>query len=445
MARQSVCIAARFLIFFGLVPLFLFDDLAGSGSLRGERADEDSAKFDKLSEIFLAVDGGSVKEKKWVRAETGPSNWKEELEGWLLQDAPKSIQLLDPDGFIHSIPKPRPGEQRPKGKEGNMPFPEYLSIRYAAVWSVPAGDFRGFCKDFVDKGVPDLDRKRQGFQVVDAGRSELSHHVITACHYACWAEQSGHHDLARLLLRQAEKAHALYRARFAEGSAVLHLFVAERLASQYRIRAVAAGHGGTARPEVLRAWEAVAKIPHHKYRKEADEMIRGYKALIAEDRAWGEPDKTTLAKMTAEQKAAYWLHHLRDANAGQNMDPGRCCVVLEWSYPMVLGEPEDKTPKPAIELEKLGMAAIPQIIAHLDDPRPTRCQGHWRRYWPESFYLLRYGDCCQQIFESITGYTIYERKDTNGYPMKDGKGAECKAQAESWWRDYQKKRLLPRR
>ncbi|TMQ31903.1 MAG: hypothetical protein E6K70_21515, partial [Planctomycetota bacterium] len=169
-------------------------------------------------------------------------------------------------------------------------------------------------------------------------------------------------------------------------------------------------------------------------------MIRGYKTLIAEDRAWVEPDKATLAKMTAEQKAAYWLYHLRDANAGQNMDPGRCCVVLEWSYPTVLGEPEDKTPKPAIELVRLGMAAIPHIIAHLDDPRPTRCQGHWRRYWPESFYLLRYGDCCQQIFESITGYTIYERNDTNGYPMKDGKGTECKAKAESWWREYQKKR-----
>lgn len=89
-----------------------------------------------------------------------------------------------------------------------------------------------------------------------------------------------------------------------------------------------------------------------------------------------------------------------------------------------------------MELKKLGMAAVPNIIAHLDDGRPTRCKGHWRSYWPDGHYLLRYGDCCQQIFEAITGKTIHT---SGGYPMQDGNGKKCKERAELWWQNYQKK------
>jgi hypothetical protein len=83
-------------------------------------------------------------------------------------------------------------------------------------------------------------------------------------------------------------------------------------------------------------------------------------------------------------------------------------------------------------LVKLGKQALPQIIAHLDDPRPTRCLGYWRSVAPETHYLLRYGDCCQQIFEAITGHTIYQRQHTAGYPIRAGRGKECRARAEQW-------------
>jgi len=137
--------------------------------------------------------------------------------------------------------------------------------------------------------------------------------------------------------------------------------------------------------------------------------------------------------MAVEKTAEYWLHRLRDADVGQWSDPGMCCVLSEFSDRL---DDKPKAPNPAIELKKLGMAVLPQIIAHLDDTRPTRCKGHARRYRPESFYLLRYGDCCQQIFESVTGHLIYDRSSTNGYPLKDGKGKACKAAAERWWCDY---------
>jgi hypothetical protein len=87
----------------------------------------------------------------------------------------------------------------------------------------------------------------------------------------------------------------------------------------------------------------------------------------------------------------------------------------------------------AAELVELGWFAIPLLIECLDDQRPTRCLGYWRDFEPGSFYLLRIGDCCQQILRAITGQRLYIRRDTNGYPVKDGKSAELKALYSKWW------------
>ena len=128
--------------------------------------------------------------------------------------------------------------------------------------------------------------------------------------------------------------------------------------------------------------------------------------------------------MTEDQKVAYWLYHLRDLAVGQWSDPGRCYVLAPSFFGV--NDRDTKHPNAAMELKKLGLVALPQLIAHLDDARPTRCKGHWRSYSPDGQYLLRYGDCCQQIFESITGKTI-----ASDYPIQDGKGQECKENAQA--------------
>ena len=217
----------------------------------------------------------------------------------------------------------------------------------------------------------------------------------------------------------------------------LHIFVANGIASGRRNGAIFAGHGGTSRKELQKSWEEIAAIPYHQYRDEAKEMARHYQGLLEEDRGWVEPNADALAKMTAEQKVAYWLYHLRDLDVGQFSDPGWCYVLSELN--VVFGVLDKKKPNAAVELEKLGMAAVPQLIAHLDDARPTRCKGHWRSYWPEDHYLLRYGDCCQQIFESITRRHLFKAKLRTPIPIQDNKGKECKENAERRWQDYQKK------
>jgi 3-oxoacyl-[acyl-carrier protein] reductase len=159
--------------------------------------------------------------------------------------------------------------------------------------------------------------------------------------------------------------------------------------------------------------------------------VKAYQSLIAEDRKWVESGDDEWAVMTPDQRAAYWIYHLRDLAVGQWSDPGSCRVVDDVGAVGAGG----KKPNAAAELKKLGMAAVPHLIAHLDDPRPTRCKGHWRSYWPDGHYLLRYGDCCQQVFEAVTGHTL----TTETYPMQAKKGTEVKAAAEKWWRDYQAK------
>ncbi len=207
------------------------------------------------------------------------------------------------------------------------------------------------------------------------------------------------------------------------------------------VNAFQSAHRGTPRPELLKDWERIAKA--NKNSAVANQMVRDYQALIAEDRVWKEPDSKVLAKMTAVQKAAYWMHHLRDLDVGSPYFGG--CHVLGLTQNR--GGGDQKKPNAAVELANLGFDALPLVIDHLDDTRPTRCLAHerdfvqssHRSYKPDTYYLLRYGDCCQQIFEGITGHTLYQGKTVSHFPTSDGVGKDLKKEAARWWQEFQKK------
>jgi len=404
--------------------------------------DRQLAAYQKLAAIFKAIDPTDVKGKQWAVVETGPVGCSSRMEGWLIEEKPSAIIILTINGCTESIRKPRPGEQRLTVKQGeSIPLGEYE--KNVAAWKVQSGDFRKFCSPLLKRSVEEQIKDRvpafEGHEDAYAlanRRSASADVVIDAARYAHWAAQVGEKDLAIDLYSLAARAHKQFQEHgWWSGNPDLHVFVANEIASGRCSGAIAGGHYGTPRPDLLKAWESIAKIPYHQRIDEAKQMARDYSSLIAEDKAWKEPDAAALAKMTAEQKVAYWMYHLRDANMEQMSDPGMCSVLGGF----LSSRGDEKEPNPAVELERLGLAAIPELIAHLDDTRPTRCQADGRRFAPDSYYLLRYGDCCQQIFEGITGHSIYKREDTNGYPLKDGKGAQCKAEAERWWRDYQRK------
>jgi hypothetical protein len=436
-----------------LTPIFLasavaFPWFSGTSSVGDDKAttapsseelDRALASFRRVPPIFNALVLQDVKAKRWVVVDVGPADWGWTLEGWLVSEKPDAITVLDHDGSVHSLRIPRPGESRPKPKKDEaISLDELSSPKNQVAWNVRAGTYDAFCKKFLEKGLPAEKKDGKGAFTFFDSRHELLGVVVDGCRYGHWAERRGEKRLALQLYSLAQQAHQKYSDTYgAEDAKELHERVANTIAGTYRRGAVHGAHGNAPRLEILAKWEVLLKIPHHQYQTEAKQAVADYKDLIAEDRSWKEPDADARAKLTKEQQVAYWMYHLRDADVYQTSDPGMCNVVSD--SPFWSAKRNKETPNPAVELKKLGMAAIPQVIAHLNDSRPTRCQGHWRSYAPDSYYILRYGDCCQQIFEAITAHTIYERESTSGYPMRDDKGKECKDRAERWWRDYREK------
>ena len=164
--------------------------------------------------------------------------------------------------------------------------------------------------------------------------------------------------------------------------------------------------------------------------EQAKDLVAGYKSLIEEDCAWNEPK--WFASLSTDQKVAYWMYRLRDLDDSMSPDAGAVSfgrTPRRILNDFLLPPPVQSEPNPAKELKKLGLAALPAVIAHLDDTRPTRIGP-----------LLRYGDCCQQIFEAITGYTIFEQGGWETYPVQMGQQKLCKQRAEKWWAEQQLKK-----
>jgi len=412
------------------------------------KPDDRSEPRKKVAAVFDALGLAADKSCRWVAVETGPEGWKWKVEGWMKEEKADEATILDDGGESVTLRRPRPGERRPEvAKDQKLTLEEAYSTKYRAAWVIKPADFAAHCEEFLKPKAPKENGGTPGVYAFMVERGEAEKFVINACRYSYWARQTGHETLAIRLHAAASDAHEKYKGRYiAERKGALHEFVADKIASGYRSGAIGSAQRGAPRAEVLKTWHTIAKIPYHRYREEAQEMVRGYVTLIAEDKKWKEPDLKAIAKLTVAENVAYWMYHLRDANVGQFTDPGMCYVLsnlgrLEIDRDEKTGKLKrrEPPPNPAMELKKLGWDALPEVIAHLDDTRPTRCQGHWRSYAPESYVLLRYGDCCQQIFEAITGHSIYDRAHTNAYPIAGGEGKQCKERAEQWYREFKKK------
>ncbi|HZZ82774.1 MAG TPA: hypothetical protein VFE62_30020 [Gemmataceae bacterium] len=357
--------------------------------------------FKRLAEVFSPAGVPEIRAKQWVAIDTGPANLKRELHGWVIADG-KEIVVIDWYGVSHKLRKPQAKEQRPKLKEdkdGFVTWGETEKADHSIAWGMRNEDISAKLKKFLADGLPKEQESTNVFGSVNA-RFGLAHHIIDAARHAHNANILGMKKEAADLAEHTLKAQEKYSGAYSFGDKVppLHVFVAERVASGWRNNAIYAGHGSTGRKELKESWDQIAALPYHEHRAEAKHMAMLYQQLLDEDARWIEPKAKAIAKMTPEQKVSYWMYHLRDLDIGQYSDPGTCDVLERFPF----GLKRDKA-NAAKELEKLDMAAIPALIKHMDDLRPTRCKGHWRSYWPEGHYLLRYGDCCQQIFESITG------------------------------------------
>ncbi len=417
-------------------------------SLLGEETETDiEAKIQKLGAVFAPAGTPSFVGKRWVEVDTGPSNRVRTMEGWLIEDTPERILLLDFYGNRHPLRKPDADEQRqvlPTTLDGGILLDDLEDADYSVFWGLKDKDFDAKSQKFLADGPPKPEEEDEGdrsnifrgINQFNRRKSDGISQVMSAARFAYAAYVRGRKEHAIELYRYAEDRHREFMSSFVaeprDLSDVLR-FATHRIAESTRNGAVSNAHHGEARGKLLQAWQEVAAMPSNQYSEEAQQMVEGYVRLIDEDTKWEEPTKEELAKFTVPQQIDYWMYHLRDHDYGQWSDPGQCDVFFNG------GLPDEEKPNPAEELAKLGTAVVPTLIEHMEDLRPTRCKGHWRRFSPDYHTILRYGDCCQQIFERVTGERIYQRKTTTSYPTYDGSAADCKAKAQAWWDAYQKK------
>jgi hypothetical protein len=398
-------------------------------------------QFERLAEIFAPPGTPSIKGKPWVEVDRGLANLPSPLQGWLIVENDMEVKILDGEGDLYLLRKPTKDEVRPQNemKSRLELFFSQNSDDKTVAWNICHQDFAAKCQKFIEAGVPkDNYNKDRLFKMIN-DRAIQEWHVVKASQYAHFAHLAGHAALSLDLVHEATQTVKNYQQQHIGLKSVpaLHEYVAQTLARRYQRQAIGAASGGTSRRELQQIWAKMAALPHHDQRDEASAMVKHYENLLAEDGRWVEPTAEALAKLTPEQQAAHWLYHLRDLDCIQHASPGVCHVLTESRH-ILVEEPDKKLPHPAIELEKLGQAAIPQLIAHLDDARPTRCEAYWRHFSPDGRYLLRYGDCCQQIFDAITKQKISEET----YAVRAGDEHEAKARAEKWWQEYQAKAAL---
>jgi len=419
------------------------------------RADEPASprkpeadSLEKYRTLLLTLDawlGKPVAGKKWAqipigyrREYTAMDRWEgrpAELVGWLMAEGPAAVTVLTDDGDRVVLPTAR-----------GLSFSQVFDPNTPVAGTPKDADFAKVCRAFLDEGLPNPDRPAVpgGLQikVTDGGREMIQYHAVRAAQLGAWARQSGDLKLAAELFDRAAAAHAQYEKRFTTrgDERSLSRFLSEAIGSGLWVRAIRSAHGGRAKRADLQAeFERLAGIPGHPHVAEAKDLARGYADLSREDRAWTDQGPAAVAKLSTAEQAVYWVYRLRDHDAAQQMYPGHCNVLAKplsirsENGQLVL---EDVT-TPALELKRLGMAAVPALIARMDDTRPTRCMGQWRSFSNHDLYLLRYGDCCQQIFEAVTGHRLPAGGD---YPIKAGKGKEYKAAAEKWYAEQLNKR-----
>ena len=164
--------------------------------------------------------------------------------------------------------------------------------------------------------------------------------------------------------------------------------------------------------------------PGSEYAAKARRTADALRTMVAEDRAHAAvpPDQLPIKERVDEL-----IFRLRDQQGEQWSDPGSCEI---FAWPVVAAHKNSPDTSPAGQLSALGTAAVPQLIAALDDPHFARAVGRWRSY-TFSHYVLTVGDCAEQTLEHIAGQRFYQPRTTSSYLSKDGDVPAVRAAVEA--------------
>lgn len=337
----------------------------------------------------------------------------EYVYGWILAEDDDIITVFAIDLATRTFPKgsfsPPSPEALEKTQPENMPIPGHYK-------SIP-----------LSIGINEALQKKLNdhtAEVLNNPKYELPLFMEMAV-YAYWALQINDENTAFKFFEFANNAWLNEKNNFREDLFIvknnMFIFAEEdnsfnkslkrQTAELLKAKAISSANTGMPREKLVKKWEFIRNLTGSE---ESAEMISLYKQLIAEDKAWIEPDKLTIDAMRPENKVSYWLYKLRDCNMSHTQVSWIISTRIDFSLPPAVQEfPEPGVKDPFDELFKLDWHAIPSLIDHLHDARPTRAiktkpisvlrQANRISFFPE---LLNYGDCCHLILENIINRSL---------------------------------------
>lgn len=191
------------------------------------------------------------------------------------------------------------------------------------------------------------------------------------------------------------------------------------------------------RVRLLESFERIAHdYPASEYASRARETADLLRTMVAEDAAHSAQASVPPASLPPEQRAAELIFRLRDQHGRQDSQPGSCDVFSEDRFGPPGKTEEEKSP--AMQLVDLGFAAVPPLIAAMDDKHFSRSVGFWRDF-VFSHHVLTVGECVRLILDRIAGQENYFSWSSSGKMSSDDEIALARTHALAWWKDVQQK------
>ena len=283
-----------------------------------------------------------------------------------------------------------------------------------------------------------FDKDRFGFESVDL--EEYSKDVATAKGLLFIGEETAERWVQLLVLA---------RAAYQRGA----LDTCERFLAAAAVQKTSASFGADCRAALARAGfseillslgdlsltrpQILAKVrtfldafPETQFSQTAATLEDDLIKMVAQDAKHQSPENIT--RLAEDQQIDEWLFQLRNQNAIQTIGP------TEWDIfwkdkeithaDIVQVAISIRTASPAMELVKIGNAAVPKLIERIGDSMPTR-SSPYRRTFIFNEKPLTVGDCAEMILSRIAGQRF-----------GDGQSSDlARQQAEAWWNEISNK------
>ncbi|MCC6488051.1 MAG: hypothetical protein IT364_11180 [Candidatus Hydrogenedentes bacterium] len=144
---------------------------------------------------------------------------------------------------------------------------------------------------------------------------------------------------------------------------------------------------------------ALQLSPNGEHAKDAKDLLHRLEKMVTEDASPPIAPRNPL-EMPEPARAQYFVSQLRDLRCQQWAQPGDIALYGVASVP-------DKS-LPTSQLLEMGMAAVPTLIASLEDDTPTRTVYHWRDF-DKHRVVWRISDFAYAILCDITKKQLGQR------------------------------------